>query len=156
MEVIKSDGVRKQARWAIWAIRTTIAAVGIVISFLVANSTTRAQLADLGVGHALLPLAPICAGGSVLAGWYIGAELAGVRSESTGVARWAEGAMVWATGVLWVATAFCVLLQWPARWPDHTGVMLRMLAAMLPPVGFGIVSTFGSSPTSILPVNEDA
>ena len=82
----------------------------------------------------------------MLVGWLTGAEHVGVRPESSGAVKWAERAVIGAMGPLWLATGFCVMFQGPARWPDHTAVMLRMLAALVPPFGCGLVSTFLSSP----------
>jgi hypothetical protein len=146
MELTEGAGLHGFTRWAVWTVRATMCGGGMVISFLVANSAARAQLMNLGVGEPLLSLGPVCAGGCVLVGWYTGAELAGVRSESSGAIKWAERAMIGAMGALWLATGFCVMFQGPARWPDHTAVMLRMLAALVPPFGFGVVSAFGASP----------
>lgn len=132
-------------RVAVLSARAGVAVAGLVGSVLFAINPTRAQLSELGLGDALLPLAPICAGGCVLGGWYIGAEFAGVRYEPKGVAKIAEEALMRSMGALWFATGCCALFQGPAGWAHFTPIMVRVLAALILPIGFGFAAEFWPS-----------
>ncbi len=123
---------------------TAAAGAGVVISFLVAVAVARAQLSALGAGSILMQLAPVCAGGGVLGGWYWGAELAGIRSETTGVAKLAESMMCFAQGALIVATCTPMLAQLGAMSAHQRVLLLAIVVAWTLPIPFGFVWAGGS------------
>lgn len=144
MEEVTRDAPDEGPLIAIWGVRTVLAAAGMLISFLVADDAARAQLSGLGVGGALMQVAPLCAGGGVLAGWYWGSELAGIRYKAVGVTKWAESLMCAAQGALAVATSGSMLLQQGAISHDQLLLLTGIVVAWALPIPFGFVWAGGS------------
>jgi hypothetical protein len=158
MEVARTGGIHNGTRLAIWIARIAIAAVGLVVSFLMANNAARVVLSWLPrAGEAFSLLSPFCACGGLLEGWSTEAGLAGVRRQTRrGFARWAQGLLLGAHGFLWGVSSAGLLLLRHERMPEHTRILVPLLTACVLAAGIGFVSGFESAPKLSLPVKDDA
>lgn len=123
---------------------TMIAELGLMLSFLMSVYASRVQLSGLWAGDLLMRLAPVCAGGSVVAGWSIGATLAGAPLRLTTGMRWIGGLFVVAEGGLVVGAIIRTVAQLAAGHPLEPSFGDGALAPLVLAVWCGFVLAGGS------------
>lgn len=117
--------------WHAWTAPKTMAASGMLLSFFLAESVTRAQLLAFGVGSPILSLAPIIAVGPVLAASLPESECTGGWRSLTPLATCGRRVAFMTQGTLMLATAGRIVFEQRTAAPTEQGLMVKMIIAAL-------------------------